>query len=287
MRRFVWIGLGAALFLASFWLGLMWSFPGAALAGYLASQWRAPGLSVQLAPVRFTGWALHSDTLQVRAAGTPSASLLVLTDLSIPVLRLPGGVALHATLGRTGRLNAEWPWSGGQLDIRSANLNLDDIPALSLLHGIAMRGQVSMQAHLAGPLPAPGDPQGVLPDGTISAHAEDVQLSQLNVAGTALPPVRLRDLTLRARTGRSVAVEGLSFAGDVQGSVTGTIVPEWADPLNSRLNLRVTTTLDAAWMNQLGALRAVLQSLMHGDRLETMLTGTLRAPNLQPVTGSP
>ncbi len=277
--------LGALLFLAFLWLGLQVNFPGAALSRLVSARLsRLPGISVELSPARLSWRGLGADSLQMRDAADGRA-MLNLRNLSVPLSwRLVHGVPLEAELGKSGRLALTWAW-GGEMTLQRLDARLEDLPLnlgtppvsgpSSSAPPFSVRGEVHLEGRLGAPVPGP---LAALPEGELRGKGENVEVGALQALGMNLPPVRLDAVELSLRLGPTVQVERLTFQGDLQGSLAGSVYPVLGKPAESRLNLTLSTEFRQSWINQLGELRSAAQGLLQGGRLEATVGGTLGAP---------
>ncbi len=272
--------LGGLLFLAFFWLGLQLNFPGAALSRLVSARLsRLPGVGVELSPVRLSWRGLGADSLLVRDAAD-GRTLLSLRNLWVPLSwRLVRGVPLEAELGKSGRLALTWAW-GGEVTLQSLDARLEDLPLpvsppSSAVLPFSARGAVHLEGRLGAPT---SGPLAALPEGELRGRGENLEIGPMQAQGMNLPPVRLDVVDLSLRLGPTVQVERLTFQGDLQGSLAGSILPVLGKPQESRLNLTLSTEFRQSWINQLGDLRSAAQGLLQGGRLEATVGGTLGAP---------
>lgn len=269
------------LFLLGAWLGLLASFPGGALARYLEGRINHdPEFAVSIAPLRLRWNGLRSERVELkeRAPGAPK-TWLRLTDVRLPIsLQWVRGASLGADLG-SGHLRLYFTWAGDELDLEELDAKVEDFTALAGLLPLTLRGRVTGTARLR----LPRDPNGLwrreVPEGLVQLRATGMEVADLKVAGASLPPVRLESVELSLRTARgALTIERLVFQGDLQGSITGSIAPNLAQPAASRMNLAVRAEFRQAWINNLGDLRAVAGGFLTGGRLEGTLEGPLTSP---------
>lgn len=274
MNRLRLVGLACLAGLVLFAGGLAAYFPGDAAARYLARRAELGlGMPVTLSPVGPTWTGLAADKLEVGTAGGP----LVARNLRAPwSWRWLMGLPLQARIGSAGLVEATWSWNGS-MTLAASGVQLQDLP-MALPAEMRLLGQVRMTAQI-NPVRA-GGLRGELPPGRIEVRIEGVEVRNARLAGAALPPLRLDWVDGHAAFGRTVQVEALTFQGDAQGNVSGTIVPNLGRPEDSRLNLNVTLVLQQSWMSQLGDLRTLAEGLLPGGRLDGVVEGTLAAPTL-------
>lgn len=261
--------------------GLIAMFPGEQAAADAArTVERSVGLPVMLAPLRVTWRGLAADRLEMRI---PSG-VLVLHDIYAPwSWRMLTGLPLTAEIGASGTADFHASWSG-DVTMRLGAVMLQDLP-LKLPEGVLLLGRIAGTAHLDG---THGGPPGGLPAGRIDVKAEAVEVRNVKLGGTALPPLRLETMEGRAILVPSGAtdtlrVESLALRGDAEGTVTGTIEINPARPEDSRLNLSAALLVQRSWTEGLGDLRAVAESFLPGGRLNGTIQGTLGAPTFVPV----
>ena len=275
-RLQLWLSACAA-FLLLFIAGLAAHFPGDVVSGYVGRQVeRGLGIPVLLAPIHL-GWSgLTADRLEVRV---PGADPLIVQDMRLPwTWRWMFGVPLEARLGSDGQIGAAWSW-GGEASLSARRIRLQDLPLGLLPAGAKIQGRVDVTARVGPQAPGRAAVREMLP-GRLDVKAEGVEIREVQLAGTALPPVRLDSVEGQATLGRVVQVDSLAFRGDAQGNLSGTITPNLDRPGESRLNLSLTVVLQPAWLNQLGDLKPVAEGLLPGGRLDGTIEGTLAAPAL-------
>ncbi|MCZ6474253.1 MAG: type II secretion system protein GspN [SAR324 cluster bacterium] len=281
MRKLALFLLGVLLFLLVFWLGFMANFPGKALSLLIASRVnKLPGIGVTLAPAELTWTSLTIPrlSLEAHAARLPKP-LLTLTDVTIPIgWKLLDGLPAQGTLGKQGRLEVYVPWNGKELSVRALQLRLEEIPALAALQPVKLRGGISFSGSLRFPERGRGGASTRLPEGTITGQGEALQVDNLEIMGAKLPPTRLERVDLRLKSGRRLEVERLEFQGDVQGKITGAVTPRLANPDSSGLQLRIAVSFRKSWLEQLGAMRPVVEAFLRNGRLEAALSGTVGRP---------
>jgi type II secretion system protein N len=280
MKRFVAILTAAALFLLAFGWGFALNFPDAAVTRAIeASVNTSPLLAIGLAPVRLTLTGLRSDRLTVRKVGAPDdPPLLTLTDVRLPYRpALFQGAPLQAALGSDGRVNGFFAWDGSDLTVNDLSARLEDLPLPYGVPGMTVKGRITLSGHFSAGR-RPGSTRAELPDGQLRGRVEAVEVSGLNVAGTALPVTRLQDVEISLRTGRTVQIERMEAHGDLQGTVQGSVVPNLDRIQDSRLSLTVAASLRPAWIQDTGALRPVLEGFFPGGRIEGTLGGTAGQP---------
>jgi type II secretion system protein N len=276
MTRFQLTILACLAFVLLFVAGLATHFPGAAVARYVGRQVeRGLGIPVQLSPIRLAWSGMAADRLEVRVPGSVP---LIVQDMRLPwswrwVLEAP----LEARFGKEGRIEAAWGW-GGEASLSASRVPLQDIP-LGLPADVKVQGRVDVTARVGPQAPGRASVREMLP-GRIELKAEGVEIRELHLAGTALPPLRLETVEGRIGLGRVVQLESLVFRGDAQGNLSGTITPNLDRPGDSRLNLNLTLLLQPTWLNQLGDLRTVAEGLLPGGRLDSAIEGSLAAPTL-------
>lgn len=270
--------LAGAAFVCAFAIGLAAYFPGAALSRYVSLQAeRAAGLPVRLSPLRLGLTGLSAGSLEVQPA---EGGALVVRDLHVPwswrwVAELP----VSGRIGAEGRFDADWSWSGA-LSLKATGISLQDLPLQSLLPRDArLQGRFDATV-VTGPLPARQAALRELPTGRLEARAEGLEAANVKVAGLAFPPVHLDALEVRMGLGRTLQVESATLRGDVQGTVSGTVIPNLERPADSRLSLNVSLQVQRAWMDRLGDLRGLAEGFLPGGRLEGAVEGTLAAPVL-------
>ncbi len=274
MNRLRLVGWACLAGLVLFAVGFAAYFPGGAAARYIARRAeQGLGMPVTLSPVGPTWSGLAADKLEVRTAG----GALVARNLLAPwSWRWLTGLPLQARIGSEGLVEGTWSWNGS-VTLAASGVQLQDLPMAAPAE-VRLLGRVRMTAQI-DPIRA-GAPGGQLPSGRIEVRAEGVEVRNARLAGVALPPLRLEWVEGHAALGRTVQVEALTFQGDVQGNVSGTIVPSPGRLEQSRLNLNVTLVLQQSWMNQLGDLRPLAEGVLPGGRLDGVVEGTLAAPTL-------
>lgn len=275
MRAYLWIAGAVLIAILSFWAGLVAHFPGAALSRYVESQVnRLPGVSVRVAPAEL-GWT--AITLpQVRVDGTFQAQpafLLALTDTEIPLSwALWGGLPLHTRLGPAGEVTLYWPWQEGVAVFTARGLRLESIPALALLPAKRIQGSVEVDGELAV------RPEAI-PEGQVTGRFQGVEIAALSFLGQTVERTRLDDVRLQLQIGPRIRIDTLEFQGDIQGSATGTVTPNFSRPDTSALDLQINIGIRSEWIQQWGPFAPVAESFLVDGRL----SGTLRGTPARPV----
>lgn len=284
MKRFAAIAVAAGLFVLAFAWGFAVNFPGEAVTRAIqAGINTSPVLTVALDPVRFTLAGLRSERLTVSETAAPSGPpLLTLTDIRVPLRpALFRGASLQATLGTGGRISGFLAWDGSEVTVDDLSARLEDLPLPLGAPGMAVKGRLALTGRFRA-APRPGSTRAELPDGELGGRLEQVEVTGLNVAGTALPVTRLDGVDVRVRTGRTVQIERFEARGDLQGSAQGSVTPNLEHIQDSRLNLTVSGALRPAWMQDTGALRPILEGFFPGGRIDGTLGGTVGAPAWTP-----
>jgi type II secretion system protein N len=268
-RLGIWAGLAAVVFFAA---GVAATFPGESVARYVGQQMEAGlGIPVSLTPVRVTWRGLAADRLEIRAPGA------VLAAQNLRIAWGWGwfsGLPVDARIGTDGTVEAVWSWNGG-LAVNVNSVQLQDLP-LRLPGDAKITGRISLNARLEPP--QQGRPPGELPQGQVDMRAEGIEIGGVKLVGAAMPPLRLELVEGRGTLGPIVRIETLTFRGDAEGSVTGTVAVNPARFGDSRLQLNVTLALLRPWINQLGDLRPLAEGFLPGGRLEGTVEGTVAAP---------
>jgi hypothetical protein len=287
MRKLALIVLGALLFLAVFWIGLMVHFPGAALSRMIESRLASmPMLSASLSPARLGVTGLHFESLRfsLRRPEGP-VSLIALKDLAISLTwRLWNGLPVQGSIGDRGRLQLFAPWEAQPLSIAVTDVALEKVPGLAVIKPIQVSGRVSLSGtvDLGGQRPKR---RASFPKGSLTARAEQLEVRELNIMGTALPPAKLETVALEVTLGERIQFDRLEFRGDLQGNVTGSIRPRPANLLQSDLQLNVTASFRPEWLERLGPLQALVQGFLKDGRLRASVHGTVARPKLRAAGG--
>ncbi|MFI5400122.1 MAG: type II secretion system protein GspN [SAR324 cluster bacterium] len=266
--------LAGAAFVAAFVIGLAATFPGEAVSRFVSRRAeRAAGMPVRLSPVGIGLTGLSAATLEVRP---PDGAALVVHDLHVPwTWRWLSEFPLSARIGPDGRIDVDWSWSGN-LSLTAKGVPLEDLPSPPLPREGKFRGRIDASLQ-AGPL-RPGVRE--MPGGQLEVQAVGLEASNLRVAGTALPTVRIDALNAKVGLGRTVQVESVTLRGDVQGTVSGTVVPNLDRPGDSRISLNVSLQVQSAWLDRLGEMRPLAEGFLPGGRFEGIVEGTVSAPIL-------
>ena len=286
MKRLGIVLLVLFVLLAAFWIGLMVSFPGAAVSRYVERQAnRRQGFDLALAPAELHWNALVVPRAELRRRDNPAAAPLVtVTDFSVPVTwRLVRGLPMTGVLGREGHVEAFLPWALGGEARMSGDVHLESVPLPAVLQPVALSGRLAFQGRFL--MDAEARVGTRLPDGKLEADVQGLVVNGVEVSGVKLPPTRLDSLNLELETGRSMNVRRMDYRGDLQGTVEGTIAPNLRDPRNSVLALRITVAFRETWLAQLGDLRPALESFLERGRMVLNLTGTVGRPQLRPEQG--
>lgn len=283
MRRPLWIAAAAALAVLSFWAGLVAHFPGEAFSRYLEGQVnRDPRVSVRVSPAEM-GWTMLSIP-QIRVDGafmSDPVFLLALTDTEIPLsLALWGGLPLRTRLGTAGEISLYWPWAAGEASFTASDLRLENIPALAHLPAKRVQGG----AELSGQLQVKA--QG-LPEGQVRGRLLGVEIGGAEVLEQAIERTRLDEVRFQFAVGPQVRIESFDLQGDLQGSISGTIAPNLSRPDQSNLDLQVTLGFRSEWIQQLGSLAPVAESLLDGGKLSGTLRGTPARPAFRNAKSRP
>ncbi|MFI5399667.1 MAG: type II secretion system protein GspN [SAR324 cluster bacterium] len=269
--------LAGVVFLLAFGIGLAMYFPGQAVSRYVSQRAeRAAGVPVRLSPISIGLTGLSAATLEVRPADGAS---FVVHDLHVPwTWRWVSEFPISARIGPEGRVDVDWSWSG-DLSVTAKGVPLQDLPLPMLPRETKVQGTLDASLR-AGPLALrQGTPREV-PAGQLEVRAEALEVSNLRVAGTALPPVRIDVLDAKVGLGRTLQVESVTLRGDVQGTVSGTVVPNLDRPSDSRISLNVSLQVQNAWLDRLGEMRPLAEGFLPGGRFEGIVEGTVAAPIL-------
>ncbi|MBI4082899.1 MAG: type II secretion system protein GspN [Candidatus Lambdaproteobacteria bacterium] len=274
MRTLLWILAALFLFAVSFWAGLVSHFPGAALSRYLEGVAnRDPRLSVRIAPAEL-GWTRLLIS-QIRVDGNLTGQptfLLALNDTEIPLSwGLLGGLSLRTGLGGSGVVELYWPWKRGEASFSARDLKLEGIPALAQLPAQRIQGRVELSG-TARVRP------GQMPEGRVRGRIQGLEIGGMQVLGQTVEATRLESVEIQAAFGAQLRVESLSAQGDIQGSLSGTVAPNPARPELSALDLQIDVGLRPEWVQQLGPLAPVAESLLDNGRLAGVLRGTPARP---------
>ncbi len=288
MKRFAAIAVAAGLFLLAFGWGFAVNFPSEAVTRSLqAGLNTSPVLSVALDPVRVTLTGLSSDRLTVREAGSPSGPpLLTLTAVHVPWRpALVRGAPLEATLGTSGHVSGFLAWDGSEVAVDALSGLLQDLPLPLGVPGMALKGRLTLSGRIRA-TPRPGSTRAELPEGELTGRLEQVEVTGLNLAGTALPVTRLDTVDVRVKIGRSVQIERFEVRGDLQGTAQGSVTPNLERLPDSRVSLTVSAAVRPGWLQDTGALRPILEGFFPGGRIDGTLGGTAGAPAWSPTRGA-
>ena len=269
--------LAVAAFLCAFAIGLAAYFPGEALSRYVSLlAGRAAGMPVNLSPLRVGLTGLSASTLEVRP---PAGAPFVVHHLHAPwTWRWVSVLPVSGLIGQEGRIDVNWNWSG-DLSLTAKGVSLQDVPLPMLPRDAKLQGRFDALLS-AGPLALRQGALRELPDGQLEARVEGIAVDNLRLGGMSVPPLHLDSVELRLVLGRTVQVESATLRGDVQGTLSGTIVPNLEHPENSRISLNVSLQVQRAWLDRLGDLRELAEGFLPGGRLEGAVEGTLAAPVL-------
>ncbi len=272
---------GIVLFLLIFWLGLMANFPGEALSRLIeakAAQTPAIKLSLSPAEMNFFGVSLPSCKVEWRRPNSP-VMLLSLKEVYIPISwRLFSGLPMEVAMGEEGLLNLFLAWEGGEVEIEGSGIRLEDIPAWNALAPLRVKGGLEFAGNMKFQPPAKGKFTSGVPSGEINGKAVNLEISNLVVLGNKLPAARLESLDLKVKSGKRIVVERFNFRGDMQGNLTGTIIPRGGRWENSSLQLKIKSSIRQSWLQGLGALQPLVESFLNQGRLDGSLTGTIARP---------
>lgn len=274
MRTALWILAGLAWFVVIFWAGFVSHFPGAALSRYLESLAnRDPRVSVRIAPA-VLGWGGLSIP-QIRVDGTITdqpAFLLSLNDTEIPLSwSLWDGASLSAGLGGSGRVELFWPWEPGEMRFSGRDIRLEQVPALSQLPVQRVQGRADFEGTAV--LRPDAAPQG-----KVRVRVQGLEVDGVAVLGQTIPTTRFEDVQLQGALGPSLRLESLTLRGDLEGSLSGTLSPQWARPEYSPMDLQIDLTFRPEWIQQLGPLAPVAEQMLDQGKLAGTLRGTPTRP---------
>ncbi|MBI4084187.1 MAG: type II secretion system protein GspN [Candidatus Lambdaproteobacteria bacterium] len=287
MKRLLLILLVPLLGVALLALGLSAHFPGAALSRFVATRVNlaVPQLGVVLTPAEL-GWGgltIERVELLLNGAARPTA-LVSLRDLRLAVPWRPWrGLPVSATLGDKGRIDALVPWRGA-VSFALRDIRFEEIPALRGALRVPIRGSLRVDGALERP-PA-GAIGNELPKGRLSGYAEGIEIGPYAQGGVQLPAARIERVDLKLTSDRALEVEQFAFRGDVQGTVSGSIVPRLDRPEQSALRLNVQASFRPDWLQRLGALRLLFDAMLVNGSLNGTVTGTAGRPNFALVPRS-
>lgn len=286
MKKTALVAAALVMFLLVFWVGFVLNFPGAALSRAIESRINAvPNLQVRLSPAAlgWTGLEIASFQLSVVQPGLPQP-LIVLQDVRIPIAwGLLSGLPVRARLGKEGQLDLFIPWEEGELRVGGSGLRLEEIPALTRISPARLRGGVSFSGQMQL---SNGVRQGrltQLPPGSLSARADGVELSNMEIIGARLPVTRLESIQMDLKIGKRLVVEQFAFQGDLQGKVSGFVQPRLKAIKSSPLQLNLAISFRKQWLDKLGPMRQIVTSFLKNGRLEGVVRGTLANPSLRPA----
>ncbi len=286
MKKTALVSAAVVLFLLVFWGGFVLNFPGAALSRAIENRINTlPNIQVRLSPA-VLGWVgLEIDSFQLSVAqpGLPQP-LIVLQDVRIPFAwALLSGLPVRARLGKEGQLELFIPWEEGELRVGGSGLRLEEIPALTRMSPVRLRGGVSFSGQMQL---SNGIRQGRLthlPPGSLSARADGVELSNMEIIGSRLPVTRLESIQMDIRIGKRLEVEQIAFQGDLQGKVSGFVQPRLTAIKSSPLRLNLALSFRKEWLDKLGPMRQIVTSFLKNGRLEGVVRGSLANPSLRPA----
>jgi hypothetical protein len=169
------------------------------------------------------------------------------------------------------------------LRVGGSGLRLEEIPALTRISPARLRGGVSFSGQMQL---SNGVRQGrltQLPPGSLSARADGVELSNMEIIGARLPVTRLESIQMDLKIGKRLVVEQFAFQGDLQGKVSGFVQPRLKAIKSSPLQLNLAISFRKQWLDKLGPMRQIVTSFLKNGRLEGVVRGTLANPSLRPA----
>ena len=265
------------LFAVVFWLGLLYSFPGAAFSGYVEGRLSAEtGQSVTLLPASLRWNGLSVPQVRMAGLGGDARNAIVLKDVRVPLaLRLLRGLPVSGELG-AGDLSLFMPWGDGQISFSLQGLQLEALPELPALTGVTLKGRVRVTGQIERRA-------GQMPNGAVSGEVSGLTVQGVDVLSQKLPPVKEDSIRFDLALGQRIEVRSLTFEGDVRGSIEGQVLPNLRRPNQSRLQLVLTAAFRDAWLQGLGEMRPIVESFLDNGQLRAQLEGTIERPLFRTV----
>lgn len=279
MRRLQLILLCVVTAIVAFWLGLVFHFPGETVSRYIeASVNRFGGVAVKLAPAELRWNRLYVATAKLRRTVAPDAAeLLTFTDVAIPITwRLFGGLPVSGVIGRSGGIEVFIPWDSGGEAWVEGGIVFEEIPVPQALKPLAVRGRLDFSGTFKTDMAANLSRQ--IPEGSLRGQGSTLVLSGVTVSGQSLPVTTFEKIEFEVQTGRQVTVRKLTFQGDLQGQVTGTLVPNLARLSSSALSVNLEASFRQGWLSQLGDLQVIAEGFLERGRITATLEGTVGEP---------
>lgn len=289
MKKTAFFFGGLILFAAVFWIGLVVNFPGEAMSRLIESRVNSgSGINIAVNPARLTLGGLALDDVRVGwHRGENSLPLVALREVLLPFTpQLLKGLKLEISVAEKGTAGLFFPWGERGFSLEAAELRLEDFRGWSELGPMRMRGLVALEGNFTLPKPSRRRAAPLVPVGTLSVAATNVEISGLEILGGKFPATRFEEVSLKLRSEKRIQVEEASFRGDLQGTVTGSITPRGADGLRSILQLRVAAAVRQSWLQKLGAMRPIVEAFVKNGRLAGNLAGTVGAPRWSGARGS-
>lgn len=290
MRKPPLVIAAVLLLLLIFWAGLAANFPGEALSRVVSAKLnRLPNFAVRLSPASLGLISIKVDELTVNlTAAGQSTPVLTLKNVRIPFgWALFSGLPVEAEIGEQGEFDLFVPWEQGEMTISGTELRMEEIPGFRALASARVRGGLNFSGKFQlAPGAQKGRSAGQLPQGTFTARAGAVELSNMGIMGTTLPITRLESAQLAVKTGKRIEVEQLTLRGDVQGGLKGYIQPRLSSFTNSPMQLKLTMSFRQSWLQKLGPMRPIVEGFLKNGRLEAVLRGSLGRPAFRRVGGA-
>jgi type II secretion system protein N len=270
------------LFSAVFWLGLLYSFPGAALSSYLEARLSAEtGQSVTLQPASLRWYGLNVPQVRIAGLGGDPRVAVVLKEVRVPLVpRLWRGMPVSAELG-SGELSVFLPWGDGQMTFSLQAAQLEALPELQALAGFPLRGLVRAAGQVQRRAGQPPAPRGQLPEGSVAGEITGLTVEGLDVLSQKVPAVKLDVIRFDLTLGQRIELRALTFEGDVRGNIEGQVLPNLRRPNQSRLQLSLTAAFRDSWLQGLGEMRPLAESFLDNGQLRARLDGTVERPQFR------
>lgn len=284
MKRLTQIIGAGILFGIVFWIGFLYSFPGAAFSEFIEGRLAAAtGQTVDMQPavMRWNGITIPQVRFRVgaSAADTPP---IVLNDLTVPFgPALLSGIPLHATIASQGSLYLYWPWGDGQVEFAVEGIALESIPAVRSIVKYPLKGTLRLNGELQREAGKPLAAKGRLPGGFINGEITGLTIEGFEILTKPLPAVKLNVIRFELALGERVEIQTLSFDGDLKGKLEGTIQPNLKAPGKSRLQLTVTAAFRDKWLDGLGEFRPIAETYLDNGQFKARLGGTLNRPQFR------